>query len=121
MGVGPIDIALWDWAGKRTGTSVSRMLGGYRTRVKAYASTWFGGETGGLASPEAFADFAEECSRLGYRGYKMHGWTDGDVARECATVRLLGKRVGDRMDADARCRLPSAHVRRCAGGRASVR
>ena len=107
MGVGPIDIALWDLAGKRTGTSVSQLLGGWRTRVKAYASTWFGGETGGLATPEAFADFAEHCHSLGYRAYKMHGWVDGDVARESAAIRLLGKRVGDRMALmhDAACHL----------------
>ncbi len=107
MGFGPIDIALWDLAGKRTGASVSQMLGGFRKRVKAYASTWFGGETGGLATPEAFCDFAEQCRELGYRGFKMHGWVDGNVAREAATIRMLGKRVGDRMDLmhDAACHL----------------
>lgn len=57
MGVEPIDIALWDLAGKRSNVSVSQMLGGFRTRLKAYASTWFGGKTGGLASPEAFDAF----------------------------------------------------------------
>ena len=45
----------------------------------------------------AFADFAEECFGLGYRAFKMHGWTDGDYRRDAATIRLLGKRVGDRM------------------------
>jgi L-alanine-DL-glutamate epimerase-like enolase superfamily enzyme len=97
MGAGVIDIALWDLAGKRLGASVSQLLGGSRKRLPAYASTWFGGDGGGLASPEAYADFAEECYELGYRGFKIHGWTDGSTRRDAAAVRLLGKRVGDRM------------------------
>jgi L-alanine-DL-glutamate epimerase-like enolase superfamily enzyme len=97
MGAGIIDIALWDLAGKRLGASVSQLLGGNRKRLPAYASTWFGGDGGGLASPEAFVDFAEECYELGYQAFKMHGWTDGSTRRDAAAVRLLGKRVGDRM------------------------
>lgn len=97
MGVGPIDIALWDLAGKRLGASVSQLLGGYRDRVPAYASTWFGSSEGGLSSPEAYADFALHCQELGYRAFKMHGWTKGDVAPEVATVRLLGRTVGETM------------------------
>jgi L-alanine-DL-glutamate epimerase-like enolase superfamily enzyme len=107
MGVGPIDIALWDLAGHRAGMAVAAMLGGFRTRVKAYASTWFGGEEGGLASPGAFADFAEACLAMGYRGFKMHGWVDGNPDREAETLRLLGRRVGGRMALmhDAACHL----------------
>ena len=93
-----IDNALWDLAGKRSGASVTNLLGGeLRKRLPAYASTWFGGDGGGLSTPEAFADFAEACFGLGYRAFKMHGWTDGDYRRDAATIRLLGKRVGDRM------------------------
>jgi L-alanine-DL-glutamate epimerase-like enolase superfamily enzyme len=105
MGAGVIDIALWDLAGHRLGASVTQLLGGSKKRLKAYASTWFGGDGGGLSTPEAFADFAEECYALGYRGFKMHGWTDGGIKRDATTVRLLGKRVGDRMDLmhDAAC------------------
>jgi L-alanine-DL-glutamate epimerase-like enolase superfamily enzyme len=97
MGAGVVDIALWDLAGKRLGVSVSQMLGGIKTRVPAYASTWFGGDGGGLDTPEAFVEFAEECYELGYRGFKMHGWTDGRTERDAETVRLLGKRFADRM------------------------
>ena len=35
----------------------------------------------GLSSPEAYADFAEECFELGYKGYN-HGWNKGDVKEE---------------------------------------
>ena len=107
MGASPFDIALWDLAGKRTGLSVSQMLGGWRSRVPAYASTWFAGEKTAFPSPESFADFAEQCHAMGYRGFKMHGWEEGDAALEAAAIRLLGDRVGDCMALmhDAACHL----------------
>ncbi len=97
MGLGLIDIALWDLAGKRSDQSVSQMLGGYRKRLPSYASTYHGDRNGCLSTPEAYAAFAEQCHEMGYRAFKMHGWTEGNAQEEAATVRLLGKRVGDRM------------------------
>ena len=61
MGHGPLDIALWDLAGKKYGASVSELLGGYRKRLPVYASTYLGDSEGGLDSKEAYAAFAEEC------------------------------------------------------------
>src|SRR6476661_11182467 len=62
MGHGPLDIALWDLAGKRRNTSVARLLGGFRTRLPVYASTYHGQEEpGGLDTPRAFADYAVSC------------------------------------------------------------
>ena len=63
MGHGPLDIALWDLAGKKYGCSVSRLLGGYRKRLPAYASTYMADRNGGLDSKEAFVDFAEQIER----------------------------------------------------------
>jgi L-alanine-DL-glutamate epimerase-like enolase superfamily enzyme len=40
MGHGPLDIALWDLAGKKYGAPVARLLGGFRTRLPTYASTF---------------------------------------------------------------------------------
>lgn len=97
MGQGALDIALWDWAGKQLGCSVSTLLGGYRKRLPAYASTYHGDRNGGLDSKEAFADFAEQCYDLGYRGFKVHGWNDGDAREEAANVLHVAKQVGDRM------------------------
>ncbi|WP_454856474.1 enolase C-terminal domain-like protein [Rhizobium binxianense] len=97
MGAGVIDVALWDLAGQRLGTSVAEMLGGAKTSVKAYASTWFGGDGGGLSTPEAYADFAEECFEMGYRAFKMHGWSDGGIKRDIDAILALGQRVGGRM------------------------
>jgi L-alanine-DL-glutamate epimerase-like enolase superfamily enzyme len=51
MGHGAIDIALWDWAGRHYGASISELLGGYRKRLPAYASTYHGDRAGGLSSP----------------------------------------------------------------------
>ena len=97
MGFGCIDIALWDWAGKQFNVPVSKLLGGFRTRLPAYASTYHGDRNGGLSSPQAYVDFAEQCHDMGYRAYKMHGWGDGNVAEEVATVLALGKAFAGRM------------------------
>ncbi len=95
MGHGPLDIALWDLVGKKYGVSVSKLLGGYRTRLPAYASTYHGQlEPGGLCSPEAFADFAVACKAAGFVGFKIHGWHDGDARKEARNVRGVRQAVG---------------------------
>lgn len=97
LGLGPIDIALWDLAGKYYGESVSTLLGGYRDRVPAYASTYHGDDVeGGLDSPEAFAEFAEDCLDRGYSGFKIHPW--GDPELDVPLCRAVADRVGDEMD-----------------------
>ncbi len=97
VGIGALDIALWDLAGKHYGAPIAELLGGYRQRLPAYASTLHGDRhPKGLSSPEAYADFAERCYELGYRAYKMHGW-GGDVKEEGAMIRAVAERVGDRM------------------------
>jgi L-alanine-DL-glutamate epimerase-like enolase superfamily enzyme len=101
MGMGPIDIALWDFAGKYYDAPIHELLGTYRTRLPAYASTYEADENGGLDSPEAYADFAEECLGMGYPAFKMHVWGSDewrDIDREVETVRALGDRVGSEMD-----------------------
>jgi L-alanine-DL-glutamate epimerase-like enolase superfamily enzyme len=74
MGLGPVDIALWDIAGKVHQAPIWQLLGGWKTRLPAYASTYHGDENGGLDSPEAFADFAVQCRERGYPAFKIHGW-----------------------------------------------
>ncbi len=97
MGHGPIDIALWDLAGRKYGCSVSRLLGGYRERLPAYASTYHGDREGGLDSKEAFAEFALQCRSLGYRAFKIHGWHDGNPREEAANLLHVRAAVGDTM------------------------
>ena len=97
VGHSALDIALWDLAGKAVDRPVWRLLGGYRQRLPTYASTLNGGRHGILDSIEAYADFAEECFELGYKGYKIHGWGEGDPKEEAANLLHCAKRVGDRM------------------------
>lgn len=99
-----VDVALWDLAGRAVGLPVFKMLGAFRDKVPAYASTMVGDADpkGGLGTPEAYADFAEQCRDEGYTAYKMHPWmppvpgapsADRDIEM-CIAVR---KRVGDSM------------------------
>ncbi|WEK51542.1 MAG: enolase C-terminal domain-like protein [Candidatus Kaistia colombiensis] len=97
MGHGYIDIALWDLFGKAVGLPVATLLGGWRKRLPAYASTMHGDRNGGLSSPQDYVDFAEHCYGLGYRAFKMHGWYEGNVEEEVETVRRLGEAFRGRM------------------------
>lgn len=98
LGIAPLDIALWDIAGKYYGAPVYELLGGTQKRLRVYASTAFGDQHGGLDSPEAFADLAERCLERGYRGFKIHPWWKAPIEREVALVHAVGRRVGGRMD-----------------------
>jgi len=97
MGHGPLDIELWDWAGKQIGCSVATLLGAHRRRLPVYASIYHGDRAGGLDSKEAFAAFAEQCYDMGYRAFKLHGWNDGNAREEAANVLHVARVVGDRM------------------------
>ena len=55
VGIGPIDIALWDLAGKKFNCSISELLGGHRNLLPAYASTLHGDrEKNGLSETLTF-------------------------------------------------------------------
>ena len=100
IGMAPVDIALWDLAGKYHNAPIYQLLGGYKKSLPTYVATSHGEEdrrNGGLHSSEAFADFAEQCLELGYAGFKIHGWEDTTAEREIATVHAVGKRVGGKM------------------------
>lgn len=70
-----VDLALWDLAGRAVGQPVYKLLGGYRDKVPAYASTMCGDDLeGGLGTPEDYARFAEWCMKRGYPAFKLHTW-----------------------------------------------
>jgi L-alanine-DL-glutamate epimerase-like enolase superfamily enzyme len=95
MGQGALDIALWDLCGRRRNVSVARLLGGFRTKLPTYASTYHGqDEPGGLDTPEAFAEYAQACKAQGFAGFKIHGWHSGDAKREAANVLRVRHAVG---------------------------
>ncbi|MDP3063229.1 MAG: enolase C-terminal domain-like protein, partial [Chloroflexota bacterium] len=100
MGLAPVDIALWDIAGKYYNAPLYELLGGHKKPLRAYASTYHGDHVkgSGLDTPEGFADFAEECYALGYRAYKLHLWgADTPIQQQAEAVRAAGRRVGGKM------------------------
>lgn len=98
-GLAPVDVALWDLAGKYYNAPIYQLLGGYKESIPCYASTYHGDEQpDGLSTPEAYADFAEQCLEMGYPAFKIHGWGRVPLAQEIATVNAVGQRVGGKMD-----------------------
>ena len=80
--IGAMDVALWDIAGKVAGLPLHRLLGSYRDRVPAYASSAV------LASKEAYAEEAARFKSQGWTAYKIHPPTDPPADMEiCRAVR----------------------------------
>jgi len=100
LGLGVIDICLWDIAGKFYDEPLYRLLGGEKRPLKAYASTLHGDENGGLTTPEQFGEFAQQCLEMGYKSFKVHGWgiARNNIEREIENVLNLGKKFSDKMD-----------------------
>jgi L-alanine-DL-glutamate epimerase-like enolase superfamily enzyme len=97
-----IDNALWDLAGRAAGLPVYKLLGGARTKVKAYASTY-----PNIGKPQVYADHALACRAAGYPAYKIHPhyfWnpetgrpTPGrpsNIKADIETCRLVREAVG---------------------------
>ncbi|KNE26215.1 enolase C-terminal domain-like protein [Achromobacter spanius] len=85
--IGACDVALWDIAGKVAGLPIHQLIGGYRNKIKAYASSMI------LDSVEEYADEARHYQALNWAAYKIHPphpWKE-DI-RVCEGVR---KAVGD--------------------------
>jgi L-alanine-DL-glutamate epimerase-like enolase superfamily enzyme len=98
-----VDQALWDLAGRALNLPVYRLLGGFRDRVPAYASTMCGDDLpGGLNTPEAYARFALDCKARGYTAFKMHTWMpplpgSPNVRRDLAACAAVREAVGPDM------------------------
>lgn len=84
--IGLVDEALWDLAGKRAGLPVHELIGTYRTKVPAYASTVTFNDI-----PE-YLDVADQCLELGFTAIKLHAW--GDARRDAELSQALRDRVG---------------------------
>jgi L-alanine-DL-glutamate epimerase-like enolase superfamily enzyme len=97
IGLCAIDVCLWDLAGKAVGQPIGKMLGGHRWRLPTYASTTHADRNGVLSSKEAFADFALACRALGYPGFKIHGWGEGDPREEAANLLHVRRAIGGDM------------------------
>jgi len=95
-----VDMALWDLAGRYLDQPVYKLLGGFRDKVPAYASTMCGDDLeGGLDTPAAYAEFALACKERGYPAFKLHTWQPpipGAPApkRDVAACRAVREAVG---------------------------
>jgi L-alanine-DL-glutamate epimerase-like enolase superfamily enzyme len=85
--LGLVDIALWDLAGRAADQPTWQVLGGFRERMPAYAST------ATFADVEQFLDVADRCLERGYHAIKVHAF--GDARADAELCRRLRAHVGD--------------------------
>ena len=71
-----VDVALWDLAAKAAGLPLYRLLGGYRSRIPAYASTPT------FPTVEEYLDRTEQLIAQGFQAVKFHAYAvlDHDIA-----------------------------------------
>ncbi len=106
--IAPLDIALWDAAGKTLGQPLYRLLGGYRDRLPAYASDrlWYS------LSLDELATSARQHVAQGFRVLKLrlgHEARPEDEARRVHTVReAAGTAIQVLVDATETWQLPQA-------------
>jgi L-alanine-DL-glutamate epimerase-like enolase superfamily enzyme len=87
---GCINVALWDIVGKILKVPLYRLLGGFRDRIRAYASTQ------SCADIADFVDLAQSLVQKGFTAIKLHPWADPD--RDIALCRAIRKSLGDQID-----------------------
>ncbi len=92
----PLDLALWDLAGKITGQPVWKLLGGLSGKVKAYASS------GTLRTPEALADAAERYLAQGFPALKIR-FHRGDWRKDVQALEAVRARLGHKLDLMVDC------------------
>lgn len=82
-----LQVALWDLAAKEAGMPLYKLLGGERSKVRAYAS--------GLdfhLDDRAFEDLFAYAASIGYRAFKIKVGHE-DFARDLSRLAILGKVV----------------------------
>jgi L-alanine-DL-glutamate epimerase-like enolase superfamily enzyme len=88
--LGVLDIALWDLTAKIAGLPLYKVIGGYRNKIPAYASTVT------FETTEEFLDVADQCLAAGFRAIKLHAW--GDYRKDAKLCQDLRKHVGPDLD-----------------------
>ena len=86
-----MEVALWDIMGKALGQPVYRLLGAYRDRVKAYAST------GELREPSARVESALAIKEKGFKAIKLR-LKSMEIKDDLALVQAVRGAVGDDME-----------------------
>ena len=92
----PLDLALWDLAGKITGQPCWKLLGGLSRTVPAYASS------GTLRDPAAMAETAERYLAQGFTAMKLR-FHRGDWRDDVKALQAVRARVGDKLDLMVDC------------------
>jgi L-alanine-DL-glutamate epimerase-like enolase superfamily enzyme len=92
----PLDLALWDLAGKLLGAPCWKLLGGRASRVRAYASS------GTLRDPRAQADAAERYLALGFGALKLR-FHRGDWHEDVRALEAVRARVGHKLELMVDC------------------
>lgn len=93
-GMGPVfsalDIALWDIVGKISRVPVYKILGGYRDKIRAYAST---------LTYKSLREYENLCTRLiedGFTAIKLHAW--GNPKEDIKLCYAIRQTVGSEID-----------------------
>jgi L-alanine-DL-glutamate epimerase-like enolase superfamily enzyme len=89
-----IDNCLWDILGKAVGLPVYRLLGAYKERVLAYASSQH------LKTLDEFVESAVQCKQEGFKAYKIHPpevppYGGSDYKLDMEICKAIRKAVGD--------------------------
>jgi L-alanine-DL-glutamate epimerase-like enolase superfamily enzyme len=92
----PLDLALWDLAGKITNQPCWKLLGGLSDRVRAYASS------GTLREPERLAEAAEAYLARGFGAMKIR-FHRGDWRKDIRALEAVRKRVGRQFELMVDC------------------
>lgn len=92
----PLDLALWDLAGKITGQPCWKLLGGLSARIPCYASS------GTLRSAPELADLAERVLARGFKAMKIR-FRRGDWRDDIAAIEAVRARVGARLEVMVDC------------------
>ncbi len=87
----PLDLALWDLAGKILGQPCWRLLGGLSSRVRAYASS------GTLRDPGQLAGQAERYLDEGFAALKIR-FQRGHWREDIRALEAVRARVGERLE-----------------------
>ncbi|MET3809884.1 enolase C-terminal domain-like protein [Arthrobacter sp. UYEF3] len=86
LSLAPLDIALWDLAGKNFNVPLYQLLGGHRDTIPAYASTPF------FDTIEEYLTMVAQYVDEGYRAIKFHTWCYPD--KDLELVNAVAEKFG---------------------------
>jgi L-alanine-DL-glutamate epimerase-like enolase superfamily enzyme len=86
--LGMIDVALWDIAGKAANLPIYQLLGAYRDKIQAYASTPM------ISDKKVMVDLLLEYQAKGFNAFKLHMNT-GSAIKDIELCRAVRDALGD--------------------------